>query len=246
MGRMSFRIFVAGGSGAVGRRLLPLLCEAGHAVAATTRSAQKTAVLRALGAEPVLVDVFKAAALSREVASFRPDVVVHQLTDLPPALDPAGMAAALPRNARLRDEGTRNLVKATIAAGARQIIAQSILWAYAPGPEPHSEVDPLDRAADGARGISVRGVVALEHHVLSSPPLQGAVLRYGHFYGPGTGFDRPRGVSPLHVDAAAHAALLAVEKNARGVFNIAEPNAYADTIKAASVLGWDAAFRYGA
>jgi len=240
---MRFRIFVAGASGAVGRRLLPLLREAGHAVAGTTRSAEKTAGLRALGADPVVVDVFDTAALSREVASFRPEVVVHQLTDLPPALDPAGMAAALPRNARLRDEGTRNLVRAALAAGARQFVGQSILWAYAPGPEPHSEEDPLDSAADGARGISVRGVVALERHVLSSPPLQGAVLRYGHFYGPGTGFDRARGASPLHVDAAAHAALLAVEKKARGVFNIAEPNAYAETTKAASVLGWNAAFR---
>ena len=239
---MSFRIFVAGGSGAVGRRLLPLLFEAGHAVAGTTRSAEKAAALRALGAEPVVVDVLDTAALSRAVASFRPDVVVHQLTDLPPGLDPGGMQAALPRNARLRDEGTKNLVRAALAAGARQLVAQSILWAYAPGPEPHPEEDPLDRAAEGARGTSVRGVVALEDHVLSST-LQGAVLRYGHFYGPGTGFDQPRGASPLHVDAAAYAAVLAVEKSARGVFNIAEPNAYAKTTKAASVLGWNAAFR---
>ena len=95
------------------------------------------------------------------------------------------MQEATSRNARIRDEGTRNLVRAAIAAGARRLIAQSIAWAYAPGPEPHRETDPLDTGAEGMRGISVRGVAALENRTLNSPPLEGLVLRYGRLYGPG-------------------------------------------------------------
>ena len=83
--------------------------------------------------------------------------MIHQLTDLPPGLDPSRMQEATSRNARIRDEGTRNLVRAAIAAGARRLIAQSIAWAYAPGMEPHREADPLDIGAEGTRGISVRG-----------------------------------------------------------------------------------------
>ena len=243
---MKRRIFLAGGSGAVGRRLIPLLREAGHDVAATTRWAEKAPALRALGAEPVVVDVFDAEALLRAVASFRPEIVVHQLTDLPPALDPTRMEAALPRNARLRDEGTGNLVAAATGAGATRIVAQSIAWAYAPRREPHAEEDPLDTTAEGARGVSVRGVASLERRVLNAAPLAGTVLRYGNFYGPGTGFEQVRGTMPLHVDAAAHAALLAVEKRATGIFNIAEPNPHVATAKASALLGWSAEFRLAA
>jgi hypothetical protein len=123
------------------------------------------------------------------------------------------------------------------------MVAQSIAWAYAPGPEPHGEEDPLDAAAEGSRRISVGGVVALEDRTLRSPPLEGLVLRYGQLYGPGTGSDAPTGSAPLHVDAAAYAALLALDRGAPGAFNIAEPNAYAATTKARADLGWDAAFR---
>lgn len=240
---MGYRIFLAGASGVVGRRLTPLLHDAGHHVVGTTRSAAKVDELRALGADPVVVDVFDAAALSRAVAQSRPNVVIHELTDLPKDLDPAQMGKAIVRNARIRDEGTRNLVKAAIAAGARRLIAQSIAWAYAPGPEPHPESDPLEVQAKGDRRITVRGVIALENWTLKSPPLEGVVLRYGQLYGPGAHSDTPSGSAPVHVDAAAYAALLAVDHGQPGIFNIAQPNPHARTDKARAELGWNADFR---
>lgn len=240
---MALRIFLAGASGAIGARLVPLLRQAGHRVVGTTRSAAKAETLRAAGVEPVVVDVFDAPALARAVAEARPDVVIHQLTDLPPGLDPSRMAEATARNACIRDEGTRNLVQAAKAAGARRLVAQSIAWAYAPGPEPHSEDDPLELNAEGRRGITVCGVAALENWTLKSPPLEGVVLRYGQIHGTGTGADAARGAAPLHVDAAAYAALLAVERGAPGIYNIAEPNAYVATDKARRELGWTADFR---
>jgi nucleoside-diphosphate-sugar epimerase len=226
--------------------LTPLLLDAGHTVAGTTRSAARAETLRALGAEPILVDVFDAKALTEAACAFRPDVVIHQLTDLQHIHESSRVAEALARNARIRDEGTRNLVEAAIAAGARRLIAQSIAWMYAPGPEPHSEADPLDLDATGSRAVSMKGVAALENRTLNSPPLQAVVLRYGYIYGPGTGADRPAAAPSLHVDAAASAALRAVETTVSGVFNIAEPNAYVATERARAELGWDDDFRLAA
>jgi nucleoside-diphosphate-sugar epimerase len=143
----------------------------------------------------------------------------------------------------MRSEGTQNLVSATLASGVRRLITQSIAWMYAPGPQPHSEEDPLDIYAQGTRAITVTGVVTLERLTTASPPIEGIVLRYGHLYGPNTGSDAA-GVAPsLHVDAAASAALLAIEKACRGIFNIAEPNAYLSIEKARRELGFDPGFR---
>ncbi|PBB36546.1 NAD(P)-dependent oxidoreductase [Mesorhizobium sp. M1A.F.Ca.IN.020.06.1.1] len=235
---MGYRIFLAGGSGAIGRRLIPQLVAAGHQVAATTRRAEKAEELRAIGASPVVIDVFDAGDLLAAVAEVKPEVVIHQLTDLPAGLDPNKMGEAIIGNARVRDEGTRNLVEAAASAGARRLIAQSIAWAYAPGPEPHAETDPLDSGAEGGRGISVGGVIALERQVLEEP-MTGIVLRYGHLYGPGTGAE----IAADPADAAAYAALLAVERGAPGAFNIAEPNGHVATDKAVSELGWRPDFR---
>lgn len=240
------RIFLAGASGAIGRRLIPLLLAAGYHVTGTTRSLGKAEQLRALGAEPIVVDVFNADELLHAVVSARPRVVIHQLTDLPPGLAPDRMAAALPRNARLRDEGTRHLVAAAIAAGAERIVAQSIAWMYRPGPEPHREGDPLDTEAAGTRRVSVDAVVALERQTLETPAIEGVVLRYGQLYGPGTGTEVAAGALPLHVDAAAYAALLAVDRGTPGIYNVAEPNAYMITNRARLELGWAPAFRLGA
>lgn len=237
---MSYRIFLAGATGVIGRRLAAMLREARHTVIGTTRSHAKRDALRAIGVEPVVVDVFDAAALARAVAAAKPEIVIHQLTDLPRGLDPARMDEAIRRNARLRTEGTRHLVDAAVAAGARRLVAQSIAWAYAPGPEPHAESDPLDIGAQGIRAVSVDGIVALERAVLDAP-LEGIVLRYGQLYGPGTGADAPAGASPVHVDAAARAALLAIDRGTPGVYNIAEPNPHVSTEKAEAELGWRAA-----
>lgn len=239
---MGHRIFLAGASGAIGQRLIPQLLAAGHQVTGTTRNADKGTTLRTLGVEPAVVDVFDAEALSRAMLAAKPDIVVHQLTDLPSGLDPSRMGEAIVRNARIRDEGTRNLVAAAVASSVRRMVAQSIAWAYAPAPEPHGEADPLDGGASGNRGISVGGVIALEKAVLNAP-FAGVILRYGQLYGPGTGTHTAVGASPVHVDAAAYAALLALEKGAPGIFNVAESNQAVLTQKAVEELGWRADFR---
>lgn len=203
--------------------------------------------LKEAGITPVVVDVFDAPALSAALLDIGPEIVMHQLTDLSFGFDPDRVDETLRRNARIRTEGTRNLVAAATAAGARRLVAQSIAWAYAPGPAPHREDDPLDKGATGIRAVTVDGVLALEELTLNAPPLDGIVLRYGRFYGPGAGVDRPSGVeSPwVHVDAAAHAALLATGKARRGIFNIAEPGAYVSSEKAQCELQWDPGFRLG-
>ncbi|HKD41833.1 MAG TPA: NAD(P)-dependent oxidoreductase [Myxococcaceae bacterium] len=236
------KIFLAGAAGAVGRRLVPLLIGAGHDVIGMTRSTTKADALRAAGVQPIVIDVFDASALSRALSSARPEIVIHQLTDLPPGLDATLMAEGTRRNARMRREGTRNLVAAALEGGARQLIAQSIAWVYAPGPEPHLEDDPLDIHAEGARAVTVVGVATLERLVVASPPIDGIVLRYGHLYGPGTGADAAE-IPSLHVDAAASASSLAIEKARRGIYNIAEPNGYLSTDKARRELGFDPSFR---
>lgn len=230
----TYRIFLAGAAGAIGQRLTPLLLRAGHSVVGTTRTTAKTAELRARGVEPVVVDVYDAVALAQAVGAARPDIVIHQLTDLPKDLNPDAMVEGRIRNARIREVGTRNLVAAALAAGARRVISQSIAWIYAPGPEPHSESDPITDQS---------GVVVLEELTLRSPPLEGVVLRYGQLYGPGTHTATPLGALPVHVDAAAYAALLAIDHGKPGVYNVAQPNGYATTSKASTELGWDAGFR---
>lgn len=237
---MGFRILLAGAAGAIGSRLVPLLLDAGHTVVGTTRSSAKADKLRDRGVEPIVVDVFDADALKDAVVTARPEIVIHQLTDLPPGIEPGRMAQAIVGNARIRDEGTRNLVRAALAASSRRLIGQSIAWAYAAGPKPYREDAPLDGQAEGNRAITVNGVIELERQILGSPPLEGVVLRYGRLYGPGTGVDAPPASMPLHVDAAAYAALLAVGSKSSGIFNIAEPNDEVATEKAVAQLGWDA------
>ncbi|MGE0253320.1 MAG: NAD-dependent epimerase/dehydratase family protein [Alphaproteobacteria bacterium] len=235
-------VFLAGAAGAVGRRLAPLLLDAGHRVVGTTRSPARAQSLAEAGVEPVVVDVFDAAALTACVAAARPEIVIHQLTDLPYGLDPAQMEEALVRNARIRVDGTRNLVAAARAAGARRLIAQSIAWLYAPGPEPHTESDPLDTPRPGA--VTLDGVLALERQVLEAAPVEGVVLRYGMFYGEGTGSaERSGGPTRVHVDAAAHAALLAIDRARPGIYNVAEPGAYLSSRKARDDLGWSSDYR---
>jgi len=236
------KIFLAGAGGVIGRRLAPMLKAAGHSVAGTTRSAAKAEAIRALGAEPVVVDVFDAGALTRVVAAAAPDAIIHQLTDLPTAPNTPGYEAGLERNARLRIDGTHNLAAAAKAAGVARFIAQSIAFVYAPGPGLRVESDPLDTAAEGMRKRTVDAVVALEQATLAMP--EGIVLRYGFLYGPDTWFgDEKRAAPSLHVDAAAHAALLSVGKGSRGIYNIAEDDGAVSSDKAKRELGFDAGFR---
>ena len=237
------RIFLAGASGVIGRRLTPLLLAHGHSVWGKTRSPGNVEFLRKLGALPVAVDVFDAEALATAVLDARPEIVIHQLTDLAVVHDPAQRSNALARNARIRDEGTRNLVAAAREAGARRLIAQSIAWAYAPGPRLYREDQPLDLNAEGDRLVSVRGVESLERQVLAAAPMEGLALRYGRLYGPCSGTDIPPSPPAVHVDAAAYAAVLAIDHGEPGTFNVADPNDEVSTDKAIAALGWRADFR---
>ena len=237
------KVFLAGAAGAIGRRLVPLLLEAGHSVIGTTRYGEKAAELKARGITAVVVDVYDAAATREAVMRARPDVVIHQLTDLPKELDP-NRPAAFGGNTRLRVEGTPNLVAAALAAGVRRLIAQSIAFAYAPGREPHAETDPLNSAeGDTPAAVTARGVRSLEAAVLDAQGLEGIVLRYGRLWGPGTWNAAPNGRGALHVDAAAHAALLALTRGKPGVYNIAEPDGALATERAQRELGFNPAFR---
>lgn len=240
------RIFLAGASGAIGQRLVPLLVKAGHQVVGTTRSEAKTALLRSLGATPAVVDVFDAGALQRLVVAHEPEVVIHQLTALPDdfsSLGDAAMERALRDNARIRTEGTANLVAAALAAGARRLVAQSIAWIYLPGREPHVESDPVNTDATGRAAITVPGVMALEAAVLGAA-VERVVLRYGGLYGPGTGHDTAWRDPAVHVDAAAHAAALAVDRGS-GIYNVAEPSKYVSSERARRELQWDSGARNG-
>lgn len=239
-------VFLAGATGVIGRRLVRLLRTDGHGVVGTTRSPAKTDLLRSLGATSMVVDVFDAAALERAVAAARPDVIIHQLTDLPTVPDdPAAIALRGERNARLRRDGTRHLMAAARATGVGRVIAQSIAWAYAPGEGARVEADPLDSAATGARGVTVAGIIALEEQVLGTPGIAGLVLRYGRLYGPETWTETPSGPAPLHVDAAADAARRALAHGRSGIYNVAEEDGAVSSEKARREFGFDPNFRMG-
>jgi nucleoside-diphosphate-sugar epimerase len=237
------RVFLAGAAGAIGRRLVPLLLRAGHEVTGTTRSAATASELARAGVVPAVLDVFDAPALMAAVGAAKPAVVIHQLTDLPRQFDEARIAASYPKNARIRIEGTRNLIAAAQAAAARRFIVQSIAFAYAGGGEPHPETDPLN-LADPARAVTVKGAADMERQVLSASGLDAIVLRYGLLYGPGTWREASSGQKPaLHVDAAAHAALLALTRGAAGVYNIADDDGAVSIAKARAELGFDPRYR---
>jgi len=211
------RIFLAGATGVIGRRLVPRLTAAGHQVTGLVRRPGDAAWLRDLGAGAAVGDVFDRDAVLRAVRLAAPDVVMHQLTDLK-----SGNFAA---NSEIRVTGTRHLVDAALAAGVRRVVAQSIAWVYQAGSGPAGEDVPLDLDAQGGRRQTVQGVAALEAAVREGP--EWVVLRYGLLYGPGTWYARDglmaeraaRGElaadgdvsSFVHVDDAAGAAVDALE-----------------------------------
>jgi nucleoside-diphosphate-sugar epimerase len=235
------RVFLAGAGGVIGRRLTPLLVKMGHQVAGTTRSADKAGAIRAMGAEPVVVDVFDAEALKRAVAAAKPDAVIHQLTDLAYGPTSPHYQESLKRNARIRVEGTPNLAAAAKAAGVRRLIAQSIAFIYAQGPGARVETDPM-APAEGAMASTIPAVKALEDAVLAMP--EGIVLRYGYFYGPGTWSPDGPGRRPcVNLDAAAQVAANALTRGEPGLYNIAEDDPTLSSEKAKRLLGFDPDFR---
>jgi nucleoside-diphosphate-sugar epimerase len=210
------RVLLAGATGVIGRRLVPLLLDAGHEVVALTRRDDAVRGLRALGAGAIVADALDRDAVLAAVRRARPRVVMHQLTDLG-----GGSTAA---NAALRIHGTRNLVDAALAAGVRRIVAQSIAWAYEPGADPAIERVRLDLDAPAPRQTTIDGIAALEAAVRELP--EWVALRYGLLYGPGTWYaadglradDARAGTlaanadvsSFVHVDDAADAACAAL------------------------------------
>jgi nucleoside-diphosphate-sugar epimerase len=237
------RVFVAGATGAIGRVLCRLLVSDGWHVVGTTRNAHAAGDLDALGVEPAVVDVFDEEALRTAVIDAQPTAVIHQLTDLPQQLRPEEREKALARNARIREVGTKHLVDACAAARVGHVIAQSIAFAYAPGPQPFSEENPLDvNASDPVAARTARAVQTLESLVLNGP-FRGIVLRYGRFYGPGTWASAPSADTAVHVEAAADAARLALLRGNAGIYNVAEPGGTVSITKAVGQLGWSPAFR---
>jgi nucleoside-diphosphate-sugar epimerase len=235
------RIFVAGATGVIGRRLVPALRAAGHEVVGMTRSEQRAEGLRAQSTEAVVCDAFDADAVERAVVGSRPDVVVNELTDIPKELDPRKMEEQFATNDRLRIEGTRNLLRGARAAGARRVVSQSIAFAYAPGDGLRSEEDPLLADPPPAWKRTVEAVDALERQTLGADGIEGIVLRYGWFYGPGTSY-APDGstaamvrkrafpvvgrgsavYSFIHVDDAAAATVAALDRGASGTYNVVD------------------------
>ena len=182
------KVFLAGATGVLGRRLIPLLVAAGHEVGAMTRSAANQESLAGLGATPLLCDVFDRDRLIEAVRDFKPDVVLNELTDLPD--DVTEIAAHAERNARIRTEGNHNLIAAARQSGSPKILAQTVAWPLPPGPD-----------ADAVRD--------LESSVLAE---NGVVLSYGQFYGPGTYNEDTVPDSPrVHIDRAAELTVAALD-----------------------------------
>ena len=193
------KVFVAGASGVIGRALCKILVKNGWKVYGTTRSESKSEILKEIGVEPIIIDVYDAQQLEEIIVSIKPKIVMHQLTDLPAGLDPAKMEEALISNAKLREVGTKNLVDASIKAGVKMMIAQSIAFVYEPATLPHTEESQLLNFEDPIYGTTSKAVASLEEQVLNAPFI-GIVLRNGLLYGEGTGFDKPvEFVPPVHV-----------------------------------------------
>ncbi|OOF55620.1 NAD-dependent epimerase/dehydratase family protein [Rodentibacter myodis] len=227
---MSKTVFLAGASGVIGMPLCKMLIEAGYTVFGTTRSAEKAAKLEAMGVKSVIVDVFDAGALEQAMIATQPDIVQHQLTDLPDGLKAEEMAAALVRNARIRDEGTRNLVRAAQKAGAKKLVAQSIGFVYAPSEKIHTEDSPLLDFNEPTYGETAQAVYSLEQQVLNSG-MEGVVLRNGWLYGANSGIEQAVDFAPpLHVHAAALAAFLAIDAP-KGIYNVADSDTRLDSSK---------------
>jgi nucleoside-diphosphate-sugar epimerase len=234
------KVFVAGATGAVGARLIPALVAAGHSAVGMTRTAEKADAIRAAGAESVVADALVREAVMAAVLSAEPDVVVHQLTALPSRFDTRKFDRIFETTNRLRTEGTDHLLEAARATGARRFVAQSFAgWPYArTGGTVKTEEDPLDPDPPESMRRTLDAIRRLEAAVLAAEDIEGIVLRYGGFYGPGTGLgamlDEVRrrrfpivgkgtGVwSFVHVDDVASATLAAVERGAPGIYNIVD------------------------
>jgi 2-alkyl-3-oxoalkanoate reductase len=233
------KIFVAGAAGAIGRQILPQLAARGHQVTATTRSPGKAAILHELGAEPVVIDGLDAVAVGEAVARAEPEVVIHQMTSLAGSFNLRNFDKMFAVTNQLRTEGTDHLLAAAVAAGVRRFVAQSYTgWSNTRSGGPvKTEEDPLDPSPPAMQRESIAAIRHVERVVPAASPVQGIVLRYGSFYGPGASDDfvdliRKRRVpvigdgagvwSFLHIRDAAAATIAALEHGAPGVYNVVD------------------------
>jgi nucleoside-diphosphate-sugar epimerase len=235
------KVFLAGGSGVVGSHLIPQLVERGHDVVATTTRPQRVAGLEAAGARAIVADLLDGKAVADAVQDAEPDVVVHQATALSGPLSLRRFDESFALTNRLRTEGLDNLLAAAVAAGAPRFVAQSYTgWPNARDGGPvKTEADPLDPHSPAPESLAA--IRKLEAAVTGSDGVAGVVLRYGSFYGPGTGLGeggelveliRRRklpvvgsgaGVwSFVHIDDAASATVAAIEGRVRGLYNVVD------------------------
>ena len=235
------KVFLAGGNGAVGRRLIPQLIEAGHEVVATTRSARNEAALRELGAEPAIVDGLDEAAVVKAVERAAPEVVIHEMSALSGKVDMRHFDRWFATTNELRTRGTDYLIAGARRGGARRLIAQSYTgWSnIREGGPVKTEDDPLDPDPPKAQRETLAGIRYLEAAVTGAEGLEGIALRYGGLYGPGTNTSneiaemvRKRRMptvgdgggiwSWIHVDDAASATVAALDRGEPGVYNIVD------------------------
>ena len=240
------KIFVAGGTGAIGRRLLTALVARRHEVVALTRSPEKSRALLDEGIEPAVADALDTDAVAALVRRAQPEIVIEQLTALPGTYTRQALTAAAGCNARLRLEGGANVLAAARAAGVRRYLRQSIGFRAVPGPGLANEDTPL--AFDASPGVAAdaRVVTELENRLLGARDIEGIALRYGFFYGPGTWFHADGDVagqvraqqfpivgngegvwSWLHIDDAAIATVGAAERGNPGIYLIADDQPFA-------------------
>lgn len=237
------RILVAGVSGAIGRRLILKLVQAGHTVAGMTRTSGKASLVRAMGADPVIADALNAEAVMAALRGLCPEVIVHELTAIPAGLNIRKFDREFALTNRLRTEGADNLIAGAREAGVRRFIAQS--YAAMPyarqGAPVKTEEDPLDSDPPPALRETLQAIRHLESSTLGIRGIPGVVLRYGAFYGPGTSYGEDgfgletvcrrnfpivgdgAGIwSFIHVDDAAEATLAAIERGEPGIYNIVD------------------------
>lgn len=255
------KVFVAGATGVVGAPLVRMLVEAGHEVVGTTRTAAKVEAIRAMGAEGVVMEGLDAEGVRRAILEARPEIVVHQMTDLTGFTDVRRFEQAFAGTNRLRIEGTEHLLAAAREAKARRFVAQSYAsWPYErTGGWVKTEEDPFDPDPPAEVRSTLDAIRYLERVVLGAEDLEGIVLRYGGFYGPGTSMGPGGSVvetvrrrrfpiagpgtgvwSFVHVEDAASATLLAIERGRPGAYNVVddEPAPVARWLPAfAEVLG---------
>jgi nucleoside-diphosphate-sugar epimerase len=237
------RIFVAGASGAIGRRLVPRLVERDHEVTGTTRSPEKTPWIARMGARPVVVDGLDADAVTRAVQAAQPEVIIHQLTSLAEAADLKRFDEGFAATNRLRTAGIDHLTRAARAAGTRRLIAQNFTgWPnIREGGPVKTEEDPLDPDPPATMRETMAAIQHLEAIVTAADDLDGLALRYGFLYGPGTDFGGGGSIPDLvrkrqlpiigngagvwsfiHIDDAAAATVAAVERGSSGVYNVVD------------------------